>query len=132
MAEDLFTITFWQATAARMVNYAAACALSAWGLGATGSAAGGGLSIPGWGVAVGAGNGALLGLLIALAGSQLSAQTAGKLAATLPAPGDVVEVRSAPAKPRPKRAPRKMPSAAAAHPEAAIQAAKQEAPHEAP
>lgn len=88
---EIFTITFWQTMAARIVNYAAMCALSAWTL--TGVGNGEGVSIPGWGVLIAAGVGALWAVLLVLAGGQIPAQIGGKLAAVLPSPNQVVDVR---------------------------------------
>ncbi|MDM3894732.1 hypothetical protein [Mycobacterium intracellulare] len=90
---EVFTFTFWQTTAARAAHYSATFALSAWGLGAIGSAdASSHLSIPSWGVAIGAGLGALYAVLLAVVGAQIPA-AAASAAALFPKPGQEVQVQ---------------------------------------
>lgn len=88
---EMFTISFWQASAARIVNYAAMCAMGAWATGSIGS--GEGVSIPGWDVLIAAATGAVWAVLLVLAGGQVPPAATGALAALLPSPSQVVDVR---------------------------------------
>ncbi|OBS02506.1 hypothetical protein A9W98_14540 [Mycobacterium gordonae] len=93
---ELFTLTFWQATIARMAHYAATFALAGWGLGAVGSTdTPAHLSVPSAGVAIAAGLGALYALLISVAGAKLT-PGATPLGLLFPTPSQVLEVRQRP------------------------------------
>lgn len=95
---EIFSLTFWQATIARMAHYAATFSLAAWGLGAIGSTEPPAhLSVPSAGVAIAAGLGALYALLISVAGAQLS-PGATPLGLLFPKPNQVLEVRQQPRK----------------------------------
>ncbi|MBI2702091.1 MAG: hypothetical protein HYX31_23725 [Mycobacterium sp.] len=95
---ELFTLTFWQATIARMAHYAATFSLAAWGLGAIGSTEPpANLSVPSTGVAIAAGLGALYALLISVAGAKLT-PGATPLGLLFPNPNQVLEVRQRPRK----------------------------------
>jgi len=84
---EVFTLTFWQTTAARMVHYAAVLALGAWGLGATPVA-----NIPGWGVLIAGGLGAGYALLEALAGAYVPPARILPIAALYPRPRQTLAV----------------------------------------
>lgn len=86
---EIFTLTFWQTTAARVVHYGSVLALGAWGIGAVPSAS---VSVPAWGVAIGGGAGALYGLLVSLAGASVEATAERPLAALFPRPNQVLEM----------------------------------------
>lgn len=85
---DLFTITFWQTTIARIVHYAAIGALGSWTIGTTPAA-----DVPSWGVAMAAGVGALYALLTSFAAGYIPPSAARPLAALYPAMNQQLEVR---------------------------------------
>ena len=99
---DYFTASFWRSTLNHIIFCVATGAANAWFLGGIGSVdADTHLSIPGWGVAVGAVSGATFGLLLSLLGQALPNTP----------PTSFVPAKAA-AKPRPRKAPAKAPTTA--------------------
>jgi hypothetical protein len=107
---QIFTTTFWQATIAQVVHAAAGGALTAWGIGAVGATdPATHVSVPWWGLFMGAVIGGLTALLLALSSNLvpgtgpatfLPEQTPAKVAARTP---------------RRSRKPRKAPTTADLH-----------------
>lgn len=92
---EIFTLSFWQTTAARVVHYAAVCAIGAWGIGAVPVEH---VSVPAFGVAIAAGVGALYALVEALAGAYIPPARRLPVAALYPAPNQVLDVSVHPRK----------------------------------
>lgn len=90
---ELFTLTFWQTTTARIVHWSAVGALGAWGGGAAGAHTGVGVSIPSAAVGITAAAFGVYGLVLSLAGAAVPASPSRPLAALYPKPSQQLEVR---------------------------------------
>lgn len=94
---DYFSLSFWRSAINQTIYGAAGGALNMWIVGGIGSLDNDThLSIPGWAVAVGAGTGALLGLILALLGKTLPGTPGTSLVPGKAAP--VKRTRKAPVK----------------------------------